>query len=429
MARNFSCNQWIYACSFYFSPTPSLSLYLNNTGTLAETPEWALYTGFHPPTSCSCGNSSGGGPSLYDSWFSGNTSIANITAGASSSSSTWDGAGVGSTTASFSGTTQFSAGGSLMCQAAQPANTMPAITWNGALVSSTTQNAVVGQQILLGGSPGGGTWSEGGTVVAGFNDGASVGPLTLVANTGTDVLFYWVASGSYAVTYTVNGQQARVTFSVAAPTYNGITFPTLLSPAVSTPPFLGVGNAITPVYGFIANASVTNPGGAAALTGLPYWTQLINSVVVEGTLAGGGYQVCSAGPGSDNGFPNAVGSTFKDAPGLYLSGFGASYPSVQESQSFSLYLMWNPGVGQNPIPIPLAVVNWNWDGCAALNSSGVFVTACSAIVESVTKTSSFPTWASIIRNGTLGNCGYVNGSVPTAGSSPTNRISQRSSHR
>lgn len=44
-------------------------------------------------------------------------------------------------------------GGSLMCQAAQPANVEPTITLNSSIVSGTSQNAVVGQEILLSGNP------------------------------------------------------------------------------------------------------------------------------------------------------------------------------------------------------------------------------------------------------------------------------------
>lgn len=91
MARSFSCSQWIYACSFAFSPNPSLLLFLDNTGNLSEVPDWAIYTGFHPPTSCSCANPSSGNTTLYNSWSSGNTSIAAITSGGTNTTSTWQG--------------------------------------------------------------------------------------------------------------------------------------------------------------------------------------------------------------------------------------------------------------------------------------------------------------------------------------------------
>lgn len=123
MARNFSCNQYVYACAFYLSPNPSFLLYLNNTGNLSQAPSYATYTGFHPPTSCSCANPTGSSLSLHDSWTSGNSSIALITSGGTSSTSTWKGAGGGSTTSYFAGTTQFSGGGSLTCQASEPTNT------------------------------------------------------------------------------------------------------------------------------------------------------------------------------------------------------------------------------------------------------------------------------------------------------------------
>ena len=128
MARSFSCSQWVYACAFTLSPTPSLSLYLNNTGDLSEIPDWAVYTGFHPPTTCSCANPTSGNTTLYDSWQSGNTSIATITSGGTSSASVWQGVGVGSTTSYFYGNNMFLGGGSLQCQASQPANVAPVIT-------------------------------------------------------------------------------------------------------------------------------------------------------------------------------------------------------------------------------------------------------------------------------------------------------------
>jgi hypothetical protein len=121
LARNFSCSQWVYACGFSLSPNPSLLLYLNNTGTLSELPNWAVYSGFHPPTSCSCTNSTGGNISIHDSWTTGNSSIANIISGGSTNTSSWSGAGAGSTTATFAGTTNFSSGGSLTCQNTEPA--------------------------------------------------------------------------------------------------------------------------------------------------------------------------------------------------------------------------------------------------------------------------------------------------------------------
>ena len=128
MARSFSCSQWVYACAFTLSPTPSLTLYLNNTGNLSEIPDWAVYTGFHPPTTCSCANPSSGNTTLYDSWQSGSTSIATITSGGTSSASVWQGVGVGSTTSYFYGNNMFLGGGSLQCQASQPANVAPVIT-------------------------------------------------------------------------------------------------------------------------------------------------------------------------------------------------------------------------------------------------------------------------------------------------------------
>ncbi len=134
MARSFSCSQWVYACAFTLSPTPSLTLYLNNTGNLSEIPDWAVYTGFHPPTTCSCANPTSGNTTLYDSWQSGNASIATITSGGTSSASVWQGVGVGSTTSYFYGNNMFLGWGSLMCQAEQPA-----------VVSAPTRVAYVGE--------------------------------------------------------------------------------------------------------------------------------------------------------------------------------------------------------------------------------------------------------------------------------------------
>ena len=134
MARSYSCSQWVCACAFYLSPTPSLLLYLNNTGNLSETPDWAVYTGFHPPTTCSCANPSSGNTTIVDSWQSGSTSIATITSGGTSSASVWKGVGGGSTTSYFYGNNMFLGGGSLMCQASQPA-----------VVSAPTSVAYVGE--------------------------------------------------------------------------------------------------------------------------------------------------------------------------------------------------------------------------------------------------------------------------------------------
>jgi hypothetical protein len=91
-------------------------------------------------------------------------------------------------------------------------------------IAGTTQNVVVGQEISLAGNPSGGTWkTPTGNIVGGFNSGASGGPLTLVATNGSNILFYWFTGGTQTVTYTVSGVSATPTFSVAAPSYRGIT--------------------------------------------------------------------------------------------------------------------------------------------------------------------------------------------------------------
>ena len=245
MARSFSCSQWVYACSFYLSPTPSLTLFLNNTGNLSEIPDWAVYTGFHPPTTCSCANPSSRNTTIVDNWQSGNTSIATITSGGTSSASVWQGVGVGGTTSYFYGNNMFLGGGSLMCGAQQPAVVSPVINWNGKAINGTTQNVVVGQKIALTASytPPAGlsvksqTWTVQGTVQGKViaNYVQTSGTSTITAYTPPaqpSTTFYWIDGGTNlagvnnTVTYSIilsdnSGPfTATATFSVFRPIFS-----------------------------------------------------------------------------------------------------------------------------------------------------------------------------------------------------------------
>ena len=239
MARSFSCSQWFYACSFNLSPSPSLSLFLNNTGGLSETPDWAVYQGFHPPTSCSCSNPSSGNTTLYDSWTSGNSAIATITSGATTGSSIWQGLGVGSTTSYFSGTNIFQAGGMLICQVSQPAAVNPLIMFGGANVTNQTTNVVVGQlnsltatlQLPSGVTVSSQSWAVKGNPIAGFTANqvtSQVLPYTPPSSSATS--FYWAFPGNFVVSYSVTlsdgtKHSASATFNVESPGYTVNSLP------------------------------------------------------------------------------------------------------------------------------------------------------------------------------------------------------------
>ena len=288
-----------------------------------------------------------------------------------------------------------------------PVNTQtaaPSITWNGNVINNATQNAVVGQQIVLTGSPSGGTWSIGGSAVGGFSTGGSGGPITLIATSNPSVAFYWYTGGTNSVNYTVAGQVAGATFSVAAPIFNGIGVTpntvNLEPPAPAIHNWMSLGAYPTgTTAGMYFTGNITPP---SRYSGTLQWAQIINSMNEWFYFSSGSQQTCGGSNALDNTFPypNSQSSTqtqafTNDSPGVGLP--PQSYQTVQRSDDFSMYLMWQPALS-NAIPVPLGVVNWSWGGTAYFQSGTWVLHSTTGPSYTSTATSSWPSWTSTILN-------------------------------
>jgi hypothetical protein len=367
LARNFSCSQWVYACSFNLTPTPSLILF-NNTGGLSETPVWALYTGFHPPTSCSCSNQTSGNVSLYDQWSSGNSSIAAITAGALTSSSTWSGAGVGTTTSTFAGTTHFSAGGSLMCQAAQPAKVGP-------VVSAVSPNAgVVGQVISV--TISGSGFGSSPSITAGSLPITIQGTPTNTSITANIDLTNVTTQSSPNVIVTANGQpsEAGETFTAQVP--KSLIPLTFQGSGPSSPCPNGVCPIQTP-----NNGNFYTPTGAIKASGKcgvgRYYTfNLVDSAVPANPLVGT-FGIIETPSNFSSTVPNApsplqqtfanVGGLLADIQSFFYSSPACLGPNDNETVTWSYQI--TSGSKTYPLTTVITAVIGNSNGTAEVNET------------------------------------------------------------
>ena len=119
MARNFSCSNYITECNLTLTPDSVLAVALGQDGGLGTiTPNWNL-SHFGPSNSCTCGSTTTTAYiALNYGWWSGNTSIANVVSGQTTSSTKWQGMGAGSTVAYYQA--QQNTYGGLTCQAQAP---------------------------------------------------------------------------------------------------------------------------------------------------------------------------------------------------------------------------------------------------------------------------------------------------------------------
>ena len=246
----------------------------------------------------------------------------------------------------------------------------PTISWNsGQIISNTTQDVVIGQEIFLTGNPGNGSWSVSGVNVGGFETGATGGSL-LVATSGTNVLFYWVTPGAETATYTVNGLAVLVNFNVAGPANTGTAVTNIQNTTITpeNPPRLALG---FPGPGISFHSSATPPPG---YNGNMQYVQIINSLTDVFGYPDGTHSTCT-GSGLDTSYPypfsNPPANTdTNDRPSLNL--VSNVYSSESVSQSFTMYLMWQPSL-QNAIFVPLGYVSWSWGGLATFDSgSGIW---------------------------------------------------------
>ena len=396
---------------FYLSPTPSLTLYLNNTGNLSEIPDWAVYTGFHPPTTCSCANPTSGNTTIVDSWQSGSTSIATITSGGTSSASVWKGVGVGSTTSYFYGNNMFLGGGSLLCQAQQPADVSPIILLGSTDVTNRTSTVIVGQQITLSVSAGGTlssvSWTVPGTIVGGYagsTSGSGQTSGTKLAQTPTT--FYWVDSGS-SRTVTVKvvlssgaSGSASATFNVVAPT-GSMSATALTSANISIDTSCGY---LCAHYGpsgssggvHFANA-YTVPSG---YTGTFQWVQVGTTSGSRTSSSTGTTQSYGPCGGVDTTYPYDTHNPTNDSP---VNELNSGYKDRRRGDSFTMTLMFQP-TSASSIFVPIAEVPWSWGFDATSGDGGLtwtFASKTAAGILSPSPTTNFPTWAT-----NLDACGF-----------------------
>ncbi len=139
MARNFSCGNYYTICGPAIYPS-LLELGFDQSSAFSGSEGWNL-NHFGPSSSCSCSNPTSGNGSLYYSWSSGNSSIANITSGASSSSSQWFGQHDGQTTGTFSVTGPYGLSCQVQAAAATVSVQISTVTLNPTSISASGQGS------------------------------------------------------------------------------------------------------------------------------------------------------------------------------------------------------------------------------------------------------------------------------------------------
>jgi len=280
-------------------------------------------------------------------------------------------------------------------------NTVPSISWTNGPVITTTQNVVIGQEIALTGNPGGGTWSivqPSPAWIAGFNE-SNGHPETLVAASGTNVLFYWAGPGNNTVSYAVAGASSSANFSVSAPTVT--VRPTPGTDIYLTNDGTNVGANCgdeTSTWCMTLDPTVGQAGGVSGTT---EWIQVVDNLNVTYTPTGGGSQVsCNEPPplpGLDGQNPYTTAAQFIDAPGegwpeAKIVGYNFAF-------SFSAVLMWHPNVTYWTW-IPISSTNWGWGATLTLyNGTWGISQIASPWTQVLYGTQYWPEWYSIITNG------------------------------
>jgi hypothetical protein len=263
--------------------------------------------------------------------------------------------------------------GSCAAYTAQTATASPNITFTGQTQSlnGTTQSAVVGQQIALTASftlPPGITvqsqsWSVPGTTVGRYTASVDSGTTSATDFTQQSTTFYWVdAASSRTITFTLNlsdGSQpsASVTFDVNGPVSATLTVTSgPFTPAIfnsASPPKVQVGNGTT-IAGitFTAGASSGDSGGQYS------FVQIINTSAITRTDSIAGTCHETVGTGLDTVYPygSVTATTTNDSPS---TGFYATDEEIITTESFTMYLLWQPSVSPS-IPVPIGYVNWQW---------------------------------------------------------------------
>jgi hypothetical protein len=257
------------------------------------------------------------------------------------------------------------------------------------------------------------SWSVQGTVVAGFDEGAPGGPVYTTSGTfsGQSTTFYWSAPGnSEEVTFTLDlsdGENETIYafIDVAGPTSVGAT--NVTQPSGGDSWFVSSGyldcGADFPnneCMGFQGYA--TSPAGDA---GQYEWVQVVTETF--NYLFQGSYTwycpMSFTTPALDNQVPYGYGLPFSDSPGEGPLVSASTYSGQEWPLDFTDYLMWNPGIFPNNIPVPLGNVDWFAVGNATSNGStwtanlsDSFNTEESSFEAS---SSTWPSWFGVATNG------------------------------
>lgn len=276
------------------------------------------------------------------------------------------------------------------------------ISYSGLIIASTAGTScasnicsvVVGQQLTLTGSPSGGSWSIAGTTYNQWNGQDGNAP-TAVNLSSNPVSFFWVAGGSFTVSYSASGATASVTFNVAAPTVSNVTI---------TPesPYIGLDAQDNQfLTGQLeVTATVAPPSG---YSGSISWLQVIPSTTL--VLSGGGVQAATCSPtgaspwlDGSNPSPFATNSgndtAVEDQPNVPLLSVQTAGNTLATWQiSFNLYLLWQPTVSGTSFAVPLEIFNWSINAGAAFANS-TWTANGTTTPPTPSPTTAYPPWSS-----------------------------------
>ena len=305
------------------------------------------------------------------------------------------------------------------------------IKLNGDTVSGQTKTVIVGQKMNLTTSviPSGGTVTESSWTVPGDTDrianyvvvpppqngfsptSATVTPLTTL--TDTQVNFYWITAGSRTVQYSckVNGTMVhqQVTFNVQRPTAQ-ITIATAASNSTqgtnigvdsqtgSTDLRLGTPDG-TP--GLTFTQTVSTPSG---FNGSYQWVQVFTKRSASATDFNANVSSFNFS-GLDDKYPypldagaNSTNHKASDSPGGPIDGF------VDASVDYeaTMWLMFRPTAGTNPIWVPLRQVSWIWKAEATFDGSNWTISPSPTDPKNLTDSDSttHPQWTKNATTGT-----------------------------
>ncbi len=254
-------------------------------------------------------------------------------------------------------------------------------------ITGTTQTVVVGQQISLAGRVNGGNtvlnwWTIPGTIIDqnGYTPGSQPGSPVVTDNI---VTFYWVAPGTFQVTYL--GSYPGNPSSTAAATFN-VVGPTITNPNTmvtwGTPQICQAGGLFEMVLagplctgqGILFSPTIQDPNG---YSGSVYWGQVLTNVAFVWQPTPGTGACATPGPALDSGWPytqNPLPDTSpatRDSPAIPLP-LGIGLTSASDGFSAQMYLLWQPNLSASvtvATPVPLGSIQWSWSGTTTFNGN------------------------------------------------------------